>query len=221
MKHNEKGFSALEIALALIVIVLICGAGWYALKKQNDSSTVTKNNTHKAATESVSLSDSSKMFSFQYPDTWTLVPYVMPGHDGPAEPEPDWSKTPQPITLRNQKNKYAEIRITGYNDTATTIDKEIASITKDRFNTHSKVTINNYAAIKHVLDFVGPSNAEKYKDITYTILDSNKKVTFQFRERYSNATLNGERDFNASNVTLDFEHMVNSIKFNRREGVGL
>lgn len=212
MKHNEKGFSILEMVLALIVIVLISGAGWYVFKKQNGSSTVTKNN-QKVTPELVSRSDSSKTFSFQYPNTWEPVPYVTPGHDGPVSSEPDWSMTPQPITLRNQKNRHAEIRITGYKNVATTINKEIESTPKDRFNTYTKVTITNYPAVKHVLDFVGPSGAEKYKDTTYTVLNGTGKVTFQFRERYSNATLNGENDFNASDLYPDFEQIVKSIKF--------
>jgi DNA polymerase IIIc chi subunit len=52
-------------------------------------------------------------------------------HETPTRPEPDWTKTPQPITLRNQNNDNAEIIINGYKSIDTTIDKEIALINKD------------------------------------------------------------------------------------------
>jgi type II secretory pathway pseudopilin PulG len=212
MKYSQKGFSAVEALLVLLVIGLIGGAGWYVWQKQNDKST--PNNSNEVSTvKQVELTDSSKTFSIQYPNSWSAVPYEAPGHDGPARPEPDWSKTPQPITLRNQNNKNAEIKIDGYANVSTTIDKEIEAIDKDQFNTYSKVTINGYEAIKHVLDFAGPSDAEKYKDITYTVLGNNSKVTLKFRERYSNVTTNGEYDFDATNLSSDFEKVVNSVKF--------
>lgn len=212
MKANEKGFSVVEVLIVIVVVGLVGGAGWYIWQKQNDKSA--SNNTNQVSNEAqVEHVDSSKTFSIQYPNSWSVVPYEAPGYDGPARPEPDWSKTPQPITLRSQNNKNAEISIDGYTDVNTTIDKEIEAIDKDQFNTYSKVTINGYEAIKHVLDFVGPSDAEKYKDTTYIVLGNNSKVTLKFRERYSNVTTNGEYDFDATNLSPDFEKVVNSIKF--------
>lgn len=213
MKSNYKGLSRFTILLVAIIIVLVSGAGWYVWQRSTDMSE-TKKDSEIPRVNQVEITDSSKTFIVTYPDTWSVVPYETPGRDGPTTPpETDWSKMPQPITLRHKNNKYAEIRIDGYTDINTTIDKEIAEINKDKFNTYEKVTINGYEALKHVLDFVGPSDAEKYKETTYIVLSGSSKVTLKFRERYSNATTNGESDFDASNLSADFEKVVNSIKF--------
>lgn len=212
MKKNQFGFSVVEVLLIILAVSLIGGVGWYIWQKQSDKNT-SSNTSQAPNTSQIEHTDSSKTFSIQYPSSWSIIPYETPGHDGPATPEPDWSKTPQPITLRNQNNNNAKINIDGYTEVDTTIDKEIEAINKDQFNTYSKVTINGYEALKHVLDFVGPSDAEKYKDTTYIILSDNNKVTIYFRERYSNATMDSAYDFDVSNLTSDFEQVVNSIKF--------
>lgn len=133
MKHNEKGFGVVEILITVVAIGLIGGVGWYVWQKQNDKSD--SNNTSQVSNVTqVEHIDSSKTFSIQYPSSWSIVPYEAPGYDGPARPEPDWSKTPQPITLLNQNNKNAEINIDGYTDVNTTIDKEIEAIDKDQYD---------------------------------------------------------------------------------------
>jgi type II secretory pathway pseudopilin PulG len=214
MKSNHKGFSVVEVLVIVVIVGLVGAVGWLVYDRQNNKTADSSaKSTQVADTKQIELKDTSETFAVRYPSNWSVVPYETPGHDGPVSPAPDWSKDPQPITLRNKNNKNAEIRIDGYTNVSTTIDKEIEAINNDQFNTYSKVTINGYEGIKHVLDFVGPSSAEKYKDTTYIVLDKSSKVTLTFRERYSNVTTSGKYDFDATNLSAEFEKVVNSIKF--------
>lgn len=212
MLKNEKGFSVVAIVLVILALGIFGGSGWYVWQKQNDKS-ASNSISQTTDTTQVNHTDSSKTFSIQYPSSWSVLPYEAPGYDGPVRPEPDWTKTPQSITLSSQSNKKAEIHINGHKDADTTIDKEIGAINQDQFNSYSKVTINGYEAVKHVLDFVGPSDAEKYKDTVYIVLYDGNKVELKFRERYSNTTTNGENDFDVTSLVPDFEQAVNSIKY--------
>lgn len=211
MKH-QKGFSLVETFVIVLVMVLLGGIGWYALQK-NGSKDNSQKTGQSAGVTMISYTDSSKTFSFQYPNTWTIVPYEAPGHDNPNAKEPDWTKTTQPITLRNQTNPNAKVIINGFPDAGTTINKEMASLTQDQFNDHTMLTIHGAEAMKHVVDFVGPSDAEKYKDTTYILVSKGRKVTVQFRERYSNATLGGQNDFDAAAQSSDFDKIANSVTF--------
>lgn len=105
MKSNYKGLSRFTILLVAIIIVLVSGASWYVWQRSTDMSE-TKKDTEISRVNQVELTDSSKTFMLKYPDTWSVVPYEIPGRDGPTTlPEPDWSKMPQPITLRHKKTK--------------------------------------------------------------------------------------------------------------------
>lgn len=213
MNKKQRGFSIVELCILVVVIGSLAGASvWYTNRDQ------TAKNAQQGSAETskpnlIKYSDSSNTFSFDYPDSWSLIPYAVPGTDGDEQTEQDWAKTPQPIKLNNRANQKAEITITGYTSIDTTIDKEIATSTQDQFNAYSKVTINGYAAAKHELDFVGPSSAEKYKDTTYILLHNNAKVEIKFREKYSNSTTSNQYDFDVTNLASDFQSIVDSIKF--------
>ncbi len=217
-KLSQNGFTAVEGLLILVIVGIIGGVGWFVW---NNRSAGVKPAADKSSQsiKAVSAKDTTKTFSYSYPSSWKLQKFVWQDCcEGPPKSEPDWNKTSQTITLQNKSNDKAEIIINGFTNFPDSVDREIESeiesIDKDQFNTYSKVTINGYKGIKHVLDFVGPSDAEKYKDTTYIIFHGNDKVNLYFRERYSNATLNGENDFDATNLYSDFETIVNSIKFN-------
>lgn len=89
---NEKGFSAVEIVLVVVIVALIGVVGWLVYKNHHKTSTLNPSTTSsKAATKSTISSTSStkttinpyagwKTFSlsslglsFQYPSTWTVT----------------------------------------------------------------------------------------------------------------------------------------------------
>src|SRR5687768_14525746 len=72
MKVNQKGFSAVEILIVLVVIGLIGGAGWYVLHNRQDKnteSTTTQTNTTESTPPNLSKYDDD-FVSFNYPSDW-------------------------------------------------------------------------------------------------------------------------------------------------------
>lgn len=210
MRKSQAGIGVVGAALLLVVVGIISTAGWVVYKQQD----ATKSDTAKQSQQAVRMidaADSTKTFSYSYPSNWSLQKYIWsPCCEGEARPEPDWTTQTQPITLKEKSLPLtAAIQIDDFGPDA--IEREYSSRTLDAFNTYTKLKINGYDALYHVTDFVGPSEAEKYKDHEYIISTGNKSVRLQFRERYSNSTINGESDFNASAVLSDFEKVVRSV----------
>jgi hypothetical protein len=214
MKKLQSGISAIFIILALLAIGIIGVSGWHVYRQQRENNaTATARSIQSAKT--VAATDSTKSFSYAYSNNWSLQKYEWTDCcEGPTKVEPDWTRQTQPITLKEQFQPLdAAIRIDEFGPDA--ISRAYGSRTQDAFNTYTKITINGYDALRHVTDFVGPSAAEKYKDHEYIIsnAESTKSIRLQFRERYSNSTLNGENDFDASAVLPDFEKVVRSVRF--------
>lgn len=214
MKNDQSGFSIIGIAIILLVIGTLGVAGWQVFQRQ-DASKMDLPKQESQTTKIVEATDSSQSFTYAYPENWSLQKYIWSDCcEGPQKTEPDWSKQTQPITLKEQSAPLAAaITVDGFGPNA--IDRAYESRTQDQFNTYTKLKINGYDALYHVKDFVGPSSAEKYKDHEYIIsnADATKSVRLQFRERYSNSTINGESDFDASDLVADFELIAKSIKF--------
>lgn len=214
MKKYQSGFGVVGVLVAVVIVGLIVSAGWLFYRQQDAANKETAQQTKQAQTM-VYGQDSTKSFSYSYPSNWSLQKYVWQDCcDGPQKTEPDWSKQPQPITLKEKSSPLdAAIRIDEFGPNA--IDREYSSRTEDQFNTYTKLKVNSYDALHHVTDFVGPSAAEKYKDHEYIISspDGKKSVRLQFRESYSNSTIQGENDFNASALLPDFEKIVRSVTF--------
>src|SRR3990167_7049363 len=60
----------------------------------------------------ISATDSTGTFSFEYPENWTIEPYVWEDCcEGPAKKEPDWNKESKPITLHPIADKEAVVSI--------------------------------------------------------------------------------------------------------------
>jgi Tfp pilus assembly protein PilV len=216
MKKNQNGFSAIEALLVLVVVGLVGFIGWYVWNNNKSAQPKTNSASNNlSAVTTVSATDTAKTFSYSYPSNWSVQKYVWTDCcESTTVAQPDWAKVPQPIKLKENKTTVdAAISITGDNTGANSVDKEYNNRIIDQFNTYTELKLNGYDALYHVTDFVGPSSAEKYKDVEYLLVDGNKSVQVMFEERYSNSTLNGSSDFNASNLAPDFTKIVNSVKF--------
>jgi hypothetical protein len=214
MRKTHSGFGVIGIMVLMLVIAVIGLAGWLVTERQSTDTADTAKNSIPTK-KSVNASDSTKSFSYSYPSNWTLQKYVWQDCcDGPQKAEPDWTKQAQPITLKENANPIdAAIKIDDFGPNA--IEREYSSRTMDRFNTYTKLKVNGYDALYHVTDFVGPSEAEKYKDNEYIIsnTEGTKSVRLQFRERYRNSTTGGKNDFDASSLMPDFQKVAHSVKF--------
>ncbi|MCA9324076.1 hypothetical protein KC992_03145 [Candidatus Saccharibacteria bacterium] len=187
-----------------------------SVQQNVDSNTVpvTPNN-QTVETQTALLQDSTKSFSVEYPKSWKLLDYVWEDCcEGETKTEPDWTKITQPITLNPEpeENKIT-VQIEAVNDGSITLEDLKANQTDDQFNFYEEQVIGDYTAYYHKLDFVGPSDAEKYLVHTYYVINGKETVTFSFRERYSNTTTDGESDFDGAAYVVDFIKLVKSIKF--------
>lgn len=212
MRKNQFGVGAAGGIIVLLIIGVIGIAGWLVYGHQSTNNADTPRQP-KLAVQTINETDTAKTFSYSYPSNWSLQKYTWSDCcEGPAHPEPDWTKQIQPITLKEKSSPLdAAIRIDDFGPNA--IDREYSGRTVDKFNTYARLKLNGYDALHHVTDFVGPSAAEKYKDDEYIISTGSKSVRLQFRERYSNSTINGENDFNASVLLPDFEQVARSVRF--------
>lgn len=221
MKKYPSGFGLVGIIILVFLAGAVSAAGWMVYTRQAEDKKDAAQSSS-VPIQTVAATDSTKTFSYAYPGNWTLQKYVWtPCCEGELKTEPDWTVQTQPITLKEKSSPLgAAIRIDGFGPDA--IEREYGARTIDRFNTYTKLKISGYQALYHVKDFVGPSNAEKYKDHEYIISDpeGERSVRLQFRERYSNSTLRGENDFDASRHVPDFQNIVRSVRFLPAQPVG-
>ncbi len=208
MRSNEKGFSAVEGMIVAVVAVLIGFVGWYVWHTKH----IAPKATPRASI--ITYTDTSKTFTFEYLVDWTVKKYVyQPCCEGETKSEPDWTKTPQPITLiPKDAPKGIEITLTGNNTGSQSIDKAWASRTVDKFNTYNKFHVNGYDALNQTTNFVGPSNAEAYTDYRDFIVQGNNSVEVYFRETYRHDGFETE-NFDGTKYLPIFNAIVDSIRF--------
>jgi prepilin-type N-terminal cleavage/methylation domain-containing protein len=80
MKNNQKGFSAVEVLIVILIVGLIGAVGWFVYDRQNTDKTATNNvgqsdDSDKNAEYSQELKQGYKLYEnddlyLQYPDTW-------------------------------------------------------------------------------------------------------------------------------------------------------
>jgi hypothetical protein len=85
IRHNSKGFGALELVIILVVVGLLGFGGWYvwnskkSADKPSSATQPTGSDQESTATEETpaagwkTYSNASPAFSFQYPDDWTVA----------------------------------------------------------------------------------------------------------------------------------------------------
>lgn len=228
MSNKQKGLGAL-VVLVVVVVAVAGFAAWqvYMSGHKSDVNKQTAPTQHKAATitpapvvPTKGLTDSSGTFSFKYPENWTIQKYVYSTCcEGEAAPEPDWTKTPQPIklTLPNM-HVGATVSVSGDNTGALTIEKAQKERTADKFNTFEKLKINGYDALYNKTDFTGPANVEAYIDHYYLVQNGKNSVEFKFRQKYrhdwNNKDDGGKTNFDASAYLAAFKQLVSSVTFN-------
>ena len=89
MRINIKGFSVVEILIAIVIVGLISGAGWYMWQSKNksDINTITANTTRTATTNNSTQKPAEATlpadyiwyenkdigFKFAYPKSWGTI----------------------------------------------------------------------------------------------------------------------------------------------------
>lgn len=216
MRKHESGFSAATWLLVVVVIAVLGGTSWYVWNKMDKGTKPNLTNDSQTTTpEFQSYTDTAKVYSLEYPENWTKLPYVWePCCEGSPQTEPDWTKVPQPVELKPADAQHNDIRvrINADNTGARTIDKEWANRTIDQFNTYEKYHFADYEALYQTTDFVGPAEAEAYIDYRYLFVKGNNSVEVTFREKYRHDS-NQASNFDARNYLADFNFIAESVKF--------
>lgn len=208
MRIKEKGFSLVVGVIVGAVVILTGLVGWYVWHNEHAVPKATPTASVKTYT------DTSKTFTFAYPVDWTVKTYVyQPCCEGASKPEPDWAKTPQPITLIPKGAPMGiEITLTGDTTGSQSIEKAWANRIVDKFNTYYMFHVNNDDALSQTTNFVGPSNAEAYTDHKDLIVQGNDSVEVYFREMYRHNGFEAD-NFDGHKYLPIFNAIVDSIRF--------
>lgn len=222
MKHFQKGYSAVAVLLLVIIVGLIGATGWYVYDTQN-----TKNSeTSDAATTYLQETDSTKSFSYKYPDSWEIKPYVWENCcEGPENTEPDWSKVTQPITLSPKSDPTVQVLLNFSEFNEYVSDSEIedfegfkAEIKEDFFATVLfEGRRGGVDALFVRVDYLGPPDAkvESFTDHRYYYAPGSGVLSIDFREKYHHDWPDDEMgpDIDNTKYLADFELIANSISF--------
>ncbi len=165
--------------------------------------------------------DSAGTFSYEYPENWTIEPYVWEDCCGPIDEEPDWSKESKPITLHpsNDKNVSVTIGMEKYGDYWGSFNALKTTVKEDYF---AKILFegtrpDGHEALFSRVDYLGPPDAkvESFNDHRYYFDNDKTVVRVEFREKYHHDWPDDETgpDIDNSEYLQDFEHIAQSIEF--------
>lgn len=165
-KLNQKGFSAIEVVLGVVIIGIIVMVGWYVASAGNDPVAAPDQKTVPAAEadETAGWKTYSRYgISFKYPGDWTLYPQDDSQSSATYIQSPDYASTP------------GETAIDG-----TTVGASIAVDMADYVG--ENLTADNF---KEAFLDKNPNEHENYEQL---IINDRKAVQFHFSEAFSKRT---------------------------------
>lgn len=178
-----------------------------------------------ASQKYITATDSTKHFTYEYPDDWAIEPYEWEDCcEGTPEKEPNWDKETKPITLYPKKDKQVLVTINAVKyqkgeGSFESFDDVKAFVKEDYF---AKILfegkrVDGHEALFARVDYLGPPDAkvESFTDHRYYFDDGKQYLVVEFREKYHHDWPDDETgpDINNTKYKNDFEHIANSIKF--------
>jgi hypothetical protein len=173
----------------------------------------------------IAATDSAGIFSFEYPEDWTVEPYVWEDccHYDTQKSEPDWSKKSKPITLHPHKDKNVEVTINTdkYGDYWKSYEDLKAFVDEDYF---AKILFegkreDSHSALFARVDYLGPPDAkvESFTDNRYYFDNGDSVLRVEFREKYHHDWPDdaARPDVDNTEYLSEFEHIAKSIKFSK------
>jgi type II secretory pathway pseudopilin PulG len=225
MKTIQKGFSAVEILITVLVIALL-GTGFFFVSQRQD-----KKNKDAAEVQKVtyvSASDTANSFTFSYPSNWEMQPYEEWGIGGDnlteeQMKEPDWTKVSRPISLQLIGNDKVTIDITmnEYGVNWSSFEEVKTMVAEDYFakTLFEGTREDGHEALFTRVDYLGPPDAkvESFTDHRYYFNNDKYVLSIDFREKYHHDWPDDEMgpDIDNSPYLKDFEYIANSVKFTR------
>jgi len=204
MSKNQKGFGAFEILFVLVVVGLVVGTAWYFIQRNESKKSVSSTAGHSA--EMKSYTDSAKLYSLNYPDTWTIKE-AADCCDG--EPK-DYTRISRGVTIVPP----TKVDVHGYGvnvqaDRTDSLAKTIEQNWKDNKHEPELKTIGGYSAKYVKVAFNG--DAENYIDHNYLIAHDGSSVFVTFREKYYHQY--PAEDWSAAKDMDAFNKVLSSLKF--------
>jgi hypothetical protein len=209
-KRSTKTTSSVNKKLAIAITVIVAVVGWAVYQ--------TSRQDHIAAT------DSTGRFSFEYPESWVIKPYVWEDCCGAeTEVEPDWSKDSKPITLHPVDDPEATVSIsmTNYENFMGSFEKLRDSVEEDNFAQilFDGTRDDGHRALFSRVDYLGPPDAkvETFIDHRYYFDNGTMVLSAEFREKYHHDWPDEETgpDIDNSAYLADYEQIANSVTFSK------
>jgi len=202
MRNNQKGFGIIGILLAVIVAGALAGASWY-LVQHSDSK---KQPTTKQTIKTKLYTDSAKLYSLSYPETWTAK---VAGDCCEGEPK-DYTKISRSVTFfPSNKADVHGYGITVDADRTDALARLIEKGWADNKHTPKDQSIHGYDARYVMVNFNG--DAENYIDHNYLLTHNGASIFLSFREKYYHQY--PAADWSAAGDLDAFQDILNSIKF--------
>jgi len=204
MSGQQKGFGTVGVLLALIVVGIVAGAGWYLVHRNN--SKTPSSSTTKQAIEMKSYTDSAKLYSLSYPGTWSAKE-AGDCCEGEAK---DYTKVSRSVTITPAHK--TDIHGYGVNvqaDRTELLAKTIEQGWKDNKHVPEPRSINGYKAEYVKVSFNG--DAENYVDHNYLITHNDSSVYITFREKYYHQY--PAADWSAAQDMSAFRKILDSVRF--------
>lgn len=230
MKKNQKGFSAVEGILILVIIGVLGFVGWYVRdsKKEVDktsqassaTSTKPKLNSFSAISPvegalSTYIS-TSKIYSLDYPSDWSVTETSPPSGPGPgsgqlAEAKAVLFSSPEAPKTTSVDDLKAGVSVNVYRD-VTDFDKNITSVlgnsSPGQPYEHVVLQINGNKAHYEKINWGG-----SYTDHNVYIVHDNIAIAVHFREKQDSSVGYPSTTYDDSASLPGFKTIVSSIKF--------
>lgn len=221
LKNNQKGFSAIEAIMLVVIVALIGAVGWMVYKDRHKT-TVTTTTTQPTKTSSTPTSqqptantttytDSSKLFTISYPTSWAVdesainaeTPYPLANKKRvkltpPNSPKSSDGVTPNAVFVIAFKTSDIQ-GVLSHNSFG---DKQTST---------QSLTINGYQALYNQDISTGATESPTYTEDQYVVTNNGATLLVTFREK--EGSYNSVPAFDVTSTVPDFTALVKSVKF--------
>lgn len=202
--RTQRGFGVVEVIVIIVLVLLIVGGGWYFMRQLNNSTSGPQAGNRTA--EMKSYTDSAKLYSLQYPGTWSVKEAADCCEGAPK----DYTKISRSVTLAPVDRAH----IHGYGvdvqaDKTDALAKSIVQNWADNKHKAETKTVNGYEAKYVKKTFSG--DAENYIDHQYLLTHNGATVFATFREKYYHQY--PAEDWSADHDLDDFNQIIQSVTF--------
>lgn len=215
MKKNQKGFSAVEGLLILIIVGLLVFVGWYVYQtKKTTNSTETSTTSTPTQTTTKDYTDTSGTYALKYPSDWTVKEQADESAWDPGLPPHLKSLpafTPSNLSAGAFNRDNVQVIIFKTDDPKKLLDLYRGG--RVQKITSKAMTISGYPAAYY--QDVQPTTKSGndmlgYTDDYYTVTHNGLTLLFSFREKQTDTSTSS---FDSTSIVPAYTGLVKSVKF--------